>query len=92
MPDGGQQTIKLGVLEAVSGHRQEGDQAGVDQQALGGLPATAHAHHVMQEDLGEGATGEGSSLQHELHDCWQSNESLMKIWKKKPFCYILSCY
>lgn len=70
MPDGGQQAMQLGVLEAIGGHRQEGDQAGVDQQALGGFPAAAHAHHVVQEDLGEGAAGEGASLQHEPHDCW----------------------
>lgn len=62
MPDGGKQAVQLGVLEAVSGHRQQGDEAGVDQQALGNLPAGAHAHHMVQEHLRKGAAGKGSRL------------------------------
>ncbi len=49
--------MQLSVLEAVGGNRQEGDEARVHQQALGGLPPRAHAHHVVQEHLGEGAAG-----------------------------------
>ena len=54
--------MQLRVLEAVSGHRQQGDKAGVHQQALGNLPAGAHAHHVVQEHLRKGAAGKGSRL------------------------------
>ncbi len=49
--------MQLSVLEAVGGNRQEGDEARVHKQALGGFPPGAHAHHVVQEHLGEGAAG-----------------------------------
>ena len=62
MPDGGQQAMQLRVLESVCGHWEQSDETGVHQQALRHLPAGTHAHHVVQEDLGEGPAGEGSSL------------------------------
>lgn len=63
MPDGGKQAMQLSLLEAISGHWQQSDEARVHQQALGNLPAGTHAHHVVQEHLREGAAWEGSGLQ-----------------------------
>lgn len=65
MPYGGKQAMQLSVFESVSGHWQQSDEAGVQQQALGDLPTGTHAHHVMQEHLREGAAGKGSCLQAE---------------------------
>ena len=63
MPDSGQEAMQLGISQAVSGDGQQGDQAGVDQQAVGALPAIAHAHHVVQEDLRECPAGQRTRLQ-----------------------------
>lgn len=59
--------MELGISEPISGHRQQGDKAGMHQQAICAFPAAAHAHHVVQEHLWKRPAGKRLGLHMQEH-------------------------